>query len=124
MIRDLDCARPITGRALLLRPFFSFLSFLIPLNLVAGCAVSLVRSQILGSVTYPHGGPAVLESSIFGVAPTVHWEMGLGLGFGVSRFALRSGALRLGFGVLGSWSLGFWGLEFRVLEFRVLGFRV
>ena len=48
------------------------------------------------------GGPAVLESSIFGVAPTVHWEMDLGLEFGVSRFALRGGALRLGFEVLGS----------------------
>ena len=64
-------------------------------------------------------GTGSIGKLMFGVASTVNWEMDLGLGFGGSNFALRSGALRLGFGVLGLWSLGFRVLRFRVLNFNV-----
>ena len=51
---------------------------------------------------FTHGGPAVLENSMFGVASTVNWEMDLGLGFGVSIFCFK----------LWGFEVGLWGLGF------------
>ena len=65
------------------------------------CSFFGPRTDSMKHNAYPHGGPAVLENSMFGVASTVNWEMDLGLGFGVSLFGLRCGALGSGFGVLG-----------------------
>ena len=105
---DLDCVRPLPGRALpityfLFLPLFS--SFLLIWRLdLAGC---LIPAQFLWDITYSHGEPAVFESSLFGVISPV----GLGEGFRVRIWRFPIG-------------LEFWVWGLRVLGFRVLGFRV
>ena len=99
---DLDCVRPLPGRALpityfLFLPLFS--SFLLIWRLdLAGC---LIPAQFLWDITYSHGEPAVFKSSLFGVISPV----GLGEGFRVRIWVFPIGlgfrVLGLGFGVLG-----------------------